>query len=43
MLMTTKVVWNIDFTVMLNLLFWQFLLRFHSSHYFNGVVMTFVV
>ena len=27
MLMSTKVVWNIDCTVMLNLLFWQFFMK----------------
>ena len=38
MLMSTKVVWNIDCTVMLDLLFWQFL-------YFTLflMVMTFVM
>ena len=48
MLISTKVVWNIDCTVTLNLLFWQFILAVlmnvkivHSI--FNGVVMTFVM
>ena len=48
MLISTKVVWNIDCTVTLNLLFWQFILavlmNFKIVHsIFNGVVMTFVM
>jgi len=42
MLMSTIVVWNIDCTVLLNLLFWQYEdLIVHTI--FNGVVIIFVM
>ena len=43
MLMITKVVRNIDCTVVLNLLFWQFYKDFIVHTIFDGVVMSFVM